>query len=237
MAGVLVTRPLPEADRTAAAVAALGHVPLVDPMLTVRIVPGPPLDLRAAQAILATSVNGVRAAASRTDRRDLPLYAVGTRTAQVAAAEGFTKVEDAGGAAADLAARIVLRLDPAAGRLIHVGGREVAVDLAALLGPRGYRVTRVVGYEAVPASALSPATVAALRSGTLAYVLFFSPRTARTFVNLLSKEGELTDLCTGLSALCLSAAVAKGTSGPPWRSLSIAARPTSESLLALLPTA
>lgn len=237
MAGVLITRPLWEAERTAAGVAARGHAPLVDPMLTIRPVPGPPLDLRAVQALLVTSVNGVRAAAARTDRRDLPLYAVGTRTAEAARGAGFAIVEDAGGNASDLAALIALKADPAAGRLLHVSGREVAVDLAALLGPRGYRVTRIVGYEAVASDALAPETRAALAGGTLAYVLFFSPRSARTFVTLLRKVGGLADDCAGIEALCLSPAVAKAAAGPPWKAVRTAAGPTADALLTLLPDA
>ena len=239
MAGVLITRPYPDAERTAAAVAALGHTPLIDPMLTVRPVPGPSLDLRATQGILATSVNGVRAIAARTDRRDLPLYAVGGRTAETARQAGFTAVEDAGGNAADLAALIALRVDPAKGWLLHVSGRDVAVDLAALLGPRGYRITRVVGYEAVAADALAPETLAALDAGGMAYALFFSPRTARTFVSLLRKGKVPAERCAPVEALCLSPAVARALAAEalPWRGVRSAATPDADALLALLPPA
>ncbi len=237
MAGVLITRPYPEAERTAAAVSALGHTPLIDPMLTVRPVAGPPLDLRSVQALLATSVNGVRSIAARTGRRDLPLFAVGTRTAEAARQAGFAAVEDAGGNAADLAALIALAIDPAKGRLLHVSGREVAVDLAALLGPRGYRVTRIVGYEAVPAGALAPETLAALRAGGMAYVLFFSPRTARTFVSLLERDPGADGWLARVEALCLSPAVTKAVAGPDWKAVRSAGKPDAGALLALLPPA
>ncbi|EGX99558.1 uroporphyrinogen-III synthase [Nitrospirillum viridazoti Y2] len=74
MATVLITRPQPEADRTAAAVAALGHDVLIDPLLTVE-------DMDVAlpphvQAVLITSVNGVRALA----RQGAPPYVAPVRS-------------------------------------------------------------------------------------------------------------------------------------------------------------
>jgi len=156
MPTVLITRPEPEASATAARVAALGHVPLVDPMLAIRPLDGPPLDLSGVQALVCTSVNGVRALAARTAERTPPLYAVGARTASEARAVGFWDVIDADGDVGALAALLAGRVDPARGALLHAAGAEIAGDLAGALAPHGIALRREVLYEAVTADALMP---------------------------------------------------------------------------------
>lgn len=233
---VLVTRPRPEADSTAAAVAALGHDVLVEPLLDIRLLPLPGLDLGGVQGLVATSVNGVRALAAATHVRALPLYAVGGKSAAVARAAGFTDVTEGGGDAASLAAELARTLDPAAGPLLHVSGAEVAADLGALLAAAGITVKRLVGYEAVAAEGLSPDVHRVLLEGRIGAALFFSPRTARTFASLCTNEG-VSAACAGVTALCLSHAVADGLAGPAWGAVRVAERPTQEALLALLPPA
>lgn len=236
MTGVLVTRPRPEADQTAADLAARGFVPLIEPLLDVRLLPGPALELAGIQALLVTSVNGVRALVARSGRRDLPVLAVGRRTGDEARAAGFADVREAEGDAARLAALIRRDVDPAAGRLLHVSGADLAADLAELLGPSGFAVDRIVGYEAVASDSLSREVVSALRQGDIGIVLFFSPRTARTFVRLATAAG-LADRCAGVSAFCLSPAVASAAAGLPWQAVRVAERPAAGALLDLLPPA
>ncbi|MFC7333826.1 uroporphyrinogen-III synthase [Rhodocista pekingensis] len=236
MTGILVTRPQPEADQTAAELAARGFTTLIEPLLEVRLLPGPALDLAGVQALLLTSINGVRATLARTDRRDLPVLAVGRRTGDEARAAGFAEVREAEGDAVHLAALIRREVDPAAGRLLHVSGVDLAADLAELLGPDGYTVDRIVGYEAVAAEHLSPEVVSALRQADISIALFFSPRTARTFVRLATAAG-LADRCAGMSAFCLSPAVASAAAGLPWQAVRVAERPAAGALLDLLPPA
>ncbi|QJE73211.1 uroporphyrinogen-III synthase [Aerophototrophica crusticola] len=233
---VLVTRPRPEADSTAAAVAALGHRALVEPLLDIRLLPLPGLELDGLQGVVATSVNGVRALAGATDVRSLPLYAVGGKTAAMARDAGFASVVEGGGDAASLAGLLARTLDPRAGPLLHVSGADVAADLGALLAPAGIGVRRVVGYQAVAAGRLSPDVQLALAEGRIGAALFFSPRTARTFASLCTIEG-VSAACAGLTALCLSQAVADGLAGLGWGAVRVAERPTQEALLALLPPA
>jgi len=64
-------------------------------------------------------------------------------------------------------------------------------------------------YEARPADQLSPATVTNLSNGWFDLVLFFSPRTAATFVALARAAGDdVVSGCSKAAALCLSPAVA-----------------------------
>ncbi len=227
---VMVTRPEADAAPLAAELADRGHSMMIEPLLTIVAKPDAAVDLSGVQAIALTSANGARALAERTARRDLPVFAVGEATAAAARAAGFPAVESAGGDAVALAALIAARLDPGAGAVIHPAARHLAGDLQGRLEAEGFAVRRAVLYESVPSPALSEAAEAALREGRIDVVLFFSPRTGKTFVRLLA-ESRLTAVCNRMYALCLSDAVAEDIKRLPWRALYVAAQPTQAALL------
>ncbi len=237
---LLVTRPAEDAEPLVRRLEAMGYACAVEPMLELVWRDGPEPDATGVQALLFTSANGVRSYIRRTGRFDLPAYAVGDSTARAAREAGFAEVESAAGDVYALAGLVRSRCDPAAGTLLHVAGSKVAGDLAGLLGAAGFRLRRAVLYDAVPARRLSDATMTLLRTSGLDGVLFFSPRTAHSFVRLLAEAG-LVDQSHAVDAFCLSPAVAEasrayGEKGvTPWRSVRVAPRPEQEALLGLLP--
>src|SRR5580700_10112844 len=93
----LITRPRDEAEALAALLARRGIEAIIEPMIEIveRHVALP--EFAGIQAILCTSANGVRALARASGERHLPLFAVGDATAARARAEGFRRVESAGG--------------------------------------------------------------------------------------------------------------------------------------------
>jgi len=230
---VLITRPREDAETLAASLRAEGVESVIAPLLAIRPIVDVPLDLAGVQALLFTSANGVRAFARRTGARDLPAFAVGDATARAARAAGFARVESAAGAVDDLAALVRARLDPARGALLHAAGADVAGDLAGSLVAAGFDVRRVVLYRAAKARQLPAAAARALAEGTLDAVLFFSPRSAATFVTLARKAGVEPALAR-LDALCLSEAVAAVVRGVAWRTVAVAARPDQPALLQLV---
>ncbi|HEV7371590.1 uroporphyrinogen-III synthase [Arenibaculum sp.] len=230
---LLVTRPGEDGRALAALVEARGATALIDPMLEIEHHAGPPLDLAGAQALLFTSANGVRAAAARTSERSLPAFAVGDATARAARAAGFADVRSAGGDVGDLTALVARSLVPGAGRLVHAAGTAVAGDLGAALAAAGFVVERAVLYAARPAASLAESTVRELYAGTIDAVLFFSPRTARSFVRLAGQAG-LDARLVAVDALCLSTAVAMEARTMPWHAIRVAERPEQATLLDLL---
>lgn len=230
---VLITRPREDAEPLAAQLDKIGIETIVEPLLTVEIDRTARPDLDGVQAILATSANGVRALAAVSARRDLPVLAVGDATARAALAEGFGAAESAAGDVGALAALALARCRPEHGALLHVAGSHLAGDLGRLVEAGGLAYRRAVLYEARPVRRLSTETVDALRAGKLDGVLFFSPRTADTFVTLLRKE-RLVRTCRALSAFCLSDAVAERAGAVAWRRILVAPRPDRDSLLTLL---
>ncbi|MEX0852723.1 MAG: uroporphyrinogen-III synthase, partial [Bauldia sp.] len=92
---LLVTRPEPDAGETAGRLGGLGHAVVIQPMT--RIVFSPePVDWPEPAALVLTSRNAVRGL-ERWPRakawRNLPVFAVGASTAELARRVGFTDVE------------------------------------------------------------------------------------------------------------------------------------------------
>jgi uroporphyrinogen-III synthase len=230
---LIVTRPREEAEDLARQLQGRGHRVLIEPMLTIQPLTDASLDLDGAAALLLTSANGVRALARHTARRDLAVLAVGAATALAAQQAGFADVAAGQGDVAALAALARQRFNPGDGVLVHVAGSAVAGDLAGGLGADGYQVRRAVLYNAETTERLSAASRAALAAGQIDGVLFFSPRSAATFVKLLLQDG-LGEICRGIDLYGLSAAVAEAAAGVPWRRCNIAAMPRQDDLLALL---
>jgi uroporphyrinogen-III synthase len=215
---LLVTRPEPEAEETAARLRAMGYDVTVQPMLRVVFSP-PPEDLPEPAALIATSRNGVRALAAwpvAAGWRRAPLFVTSEGTAATAAAAGFTDVRSGGADSAALAGRIVRDLDRTAGAVVYAAARDRAGALAGGLTAAGYDLRVVEAYRAEPVAALDPAVAAALREGQIDGVLFFSRRTAEAFVAAVSAAG-LADLLGGIVLYALSDRVAQ-----PLRALSSA---------------
>jgi uroporphyrinogen-III synthase len=233
MARVLVTRPIEEAKHTARALAKLGHEALIDPMLTIAFrhdeLPAGSFD-----TVIVTSGNALAALRQRSELAgmlDLPLLAVGRRTAASARAMGFKAVETLG---RDLDALIdhVRRAWTAPRHVLYLAGADRTGDLAACLTPGGHRVTLTVVYEAHQAQQFDPAVEQALRGGKVDVVLHYSARTADAFIACLGGRPGLA--AHDLRHLCLSRKVASVLAEAGAAKVAFASRPEEDALLALI---
>jgi uroporphyrinogen-III synthase len=231
---VLVTRPAEDAGSTAAHLRELGHVPVIAPLLEVRFRDGAELSLEEIQAIVATSANGVRALILRTARRDLPVFAVGAQTASMARASGFADVKNSDGDSVTLADAISHWASAQSGPLLHAAGNEATGKLGARLIEHGFQLRREILYDVVSVESLPPIAQNALERNELDAVLLYSPRSAETFARCVEAAG-LHNTCRRLLAICISEAAAKKAGALPFREIRIAARPSENELLELLP--
>jgi len=229
----LVTRPREDSDAVARALAARGLDVMIEPLLAIEMLARAEVDAAGAQGILVTSANGIRALARLHPDRTLPVWTVGDSSAAIARALGYGRVESAGGDVESLAALVAGRVDPANGALLHAAGSVNAGNLAGRLGALGFQVRRQVLYRAVTADTITPELRTALEAGAIDLALFFSPRTAATFVRLVTAAG-LRDRLAGVTAYGLSANVAAELAALPWAGLRQAADPTQAALLAAL---
>jgi uroporphyrinogen-III synthase len=233
----LVTRPEPDAAPVVAALRVRGIEPVLAPMLRIE----PEADgaarlsgaLAGAQAVLFTSANGARAFAHAAARFELPAFCVGDASAAAARIAGFRTVFSADGDVTDLAALVASRLAPSYGPLLHAVGADTVGDLAADLGTKGFALRRVMLYRAITVDAFPPDAAAALRRGEIALALFFSPRTAASFVRLARAAG-LAERCDNMTALALSRNVAAALSDLSWRATVAATAPNLPAMLTAL---
>ncbi|MBN9584069.1 MAG: uroporphyrinogen III synthase [Afipia sp. 62-7] len=211
---ILVTRPVPDGEKTAAALRARGHEALLSPMLRFEPVAFEDDDEIAFDGVILSSANAVRAVAQhpiRSRLMPLPVFAVGEHTARVALDAGFARITVADGDAVSLRDRIVDRA--AAGKLkkkaalCYLAGENLTRDLAGELGARGFTVVTHTAYRMVPIAGFSEAIGNAFRMGVIEAVMHYSRRSARAYLDAARNDGvEISALA--LPQCCISEAVA-----------------------------
>lgn len=230
---MLVTRPEPDASDTAARLAALEIDATVCPLLTFEPLATSLPDPTGFAALALTSANALRALAARgalEGYRGLKTFTVGDRTAARARAFGFTDVTSAGGTAADLVERLAHA--GLSGPVFYPAARDQAADLAKSLAPYGVMVITTQVYAMNPVASLPAAVRADLVAGAIGAVLFYSRRTAETFVRVAG-DGLGREARTRLGVLCLSETVAEPLVEAHFVRVGLADHPSEEAMLGL----
>lgn len=231
-----VTRPMPDAERQAEALRERGHEVLVEPLLRVEFLDSGALSVSGVQALIATSRNGLRALARNdalAQAKALPLFAVGSATAAMGRALGFSAVVEGDGTAAALVSLVAEQCDAQDGALLHLAGERLAADLKGDLEGLGFNVLQPRLYRTMEAQSLSGEMEEAITSGALDGVLLMSPATAHTWARLVlgSKFYRGGDT---IRYFCLSQSVADGLAGLGEAEILVAETPQEDRLLALV---
>lgn len=197
---VWITRAQPGAEATAARVRGLGHQAFVAPLLTMHPLPGVEVDMTGVKALAFTSANGVRAFAQACTDRSLPVFAVGSATAQSAREVGFRRVLSADGDVTALAKGIADRRAELGGAVLHPGAVELAGDLAGALERSKVEVRTLALYDTVPV-ALEPHDLERLAEVDVALV--HSAKGAKALADLLRIHPRPSLRVLGLSKAVL----------------------------------
>jgi uroporphyrinogen-III synthase len=237
---MLVTRPQPDNDSTAAALRSRGFDVLQAPMLrfeAVALKADPETDCG---AVVVTSANAFRALegdAALAGLLKLPLFAVGERTAQAARDAGFNKVIVAGGDASALRDEIVAafkaRKLKKSQPLLYLAGADLARDLASELGGLGFDVMTQTIYRMAPVPSLPNDVCEAFATNRIRAVLHYSRRSARAFVNAARDAGvEISALA--ILQCCLSDSVAAVVRDAGAAQVMVARKPDESALFDIL---
>ena len=189
-----------------------------------------PISTRGVQALIVTSASGSIALKDLVDSRKIPVFAVGNATAEILKNAGFEDVKTAEGNVSALINLILSNLKSENGPLLYLSGENIAVDLVSILTAKDFIVQREIVYRALAADNFSEGTQKSLKEQQIDAVLFFSPRTAETFANLIIKAG-LKDITGSLSAVCLSGTVADPIRNLGWWEIVVAKTADQESLV------
>ncbi len=211
---ILVTRPHPDDEATAAGLRARGFKVLLAPML--RFEPVAFHDDADADygAVIVTSANGLRGIEpylAGTRLLKLPLFAVGAHTASAAHRARFDNVIPADGDAAGLRDSVLASVKAKrlkkASTLLYLAGADLARDLAGELGERGFTVVTHTTYRMVPVPSLPPDVCDAFAGSKVEAVLHYSRRSARAFLDA-ARSGGVEISALAIPQCCISGNVA-----------------------------
>lgn len=229
---VLVTRPHPDNEATAAALRGKGFDVLLAPMLRFEPVAFDDDGAIAYHGVLVTSANALRAVDAHPGKPrwlDLPLFAVGAHTAEAARATGFQEIIAGDSGASGLPDLIAAHFGgkkksgktsdkksvkasntstPEASRtLLYLAGADRAHDLTDEMDARGFDLVTHTTYAMVPIARLPAAVCDAFAADRVDAILHYSRRSARAFAAAARTEGvEISALA--LPQCCLSDSVA-----------------------------
>lgn len=213
---VLILRPQPGADETAARARALGLSPVVAPLFAVRALSWSPPPAAEFDAIMLTSANAARrAGAGLAAFLGLPCYAVGEATAAAASDAGFADVRV--GPEDGVALLMAMEADGVARALHPCGADHITLE------PARMRISRLPVYEAGAVEALPAGARPALAGDAVA--LLHSARAATLF-------GALVPDRSRVSVAAISPRTARAA-GSGWRQMAVAAEPRDHALLVL----
>jgi uroporphyrinogen-III synthase len=237
---ILVTRPHPDSEATAASLRARGFEVLLAPMLRFEPVPFADDEEMRYGAVIVTSANALRGIERQIKGNKLlklPLFAVGEHTAAAARDIGFETVVSAKGDAAGLRDLVLASVKTKALKkttpLLYLAGADLARDLAGELGERGFTVVTQTTYRMVPLSSLPREISDAFAANQVEAVLHYSRRSARAFLESVRAAGvEISALA--ILQCCISAAVASVVRDAGAPQVMIAASPDENAVFDLL---
>jgi uroporphyrinogen-III synthase len=207
---VAVLRPQPGNAATVARLHDAGLDPIALPLFAVVPLAWSAPDPATFDALLLTSANAVRHGGDQLRTLSgLPVFAVGTRTAEAAQAAGLRVVHVGNGGAAALVDGARVR---GITHALHLSGRDRTIDA-------GGSVKAVIP---VYASAALPVPDATRLDGTIA--LIHSARAGQRF-------GDIAHTPSSIVIVAISAAAAAAC-GPGWRQVVVAAQPNDDALIA-----
>jgi uroporphyrinogen-III synthase len=214
---LLVIRPQPGADASAARIKGAGHEPLLMPLFAVEAVawnaPGADYD-----GLLLTSANAVRQAGPKLEAlAHLPVLAVGKVTAVAAEKAGLNVTVSGNSNAEDLLSGV------AESKLLWLAGE----DYTALAVPPSVRIDLRIVYRSASLPVPAGFDDLVLQAD---HVLLHSARAAQHFASLILAQ-ELEKAAVSIAAL--SAGVARAA-GDGWKSVHVAPEPNDAALLSLL---
>lgn len=230
---VLVTRAEDQAEETARALHAAGHVPVVAPLRRVVPLPvtlsGPP-----PERIVVTSGNALVALSVPAQWCEVPVIAVGEATAGAARQAGFVRVVAAAGDVRSAVA-MVLSGGISPRPVVYLAGQPRKPDFERAMADAGQAIDLREAYRMEDMPGFAGAVREALAGGRIDAVLHFSAASAHACLAALAAAGILVQTAP-LRHVALSVEVAAPliAAGIPQERLSVAIRPDQAALLACL---
>ena len=196
---VWITRTRDGAERTAKAIERLGFTPLVAPVMEA-VAARDRIAADSFDALVVTSGNAIGAYCKMCARRDMTVYCVGDRTAQIAGENGLTQARSAGGDVSALFDFICADA-PRTTRLLYAAPHDPAAPLTQWLTGEGYAVQQVTAYE----TRLIEPSLSDDDYARITHILIHSPRAGTATARALIRQAAKARFET-LTFVCISEA-------------------------------
>jgi uroporphyrinogen-III synthase len=236
MTTVLLTRPLEQSQALTRQLARYDIQTAIAPMLQIESMVAAIPPMAHTQALVFSSQHAVnmfdkRCRETGISADDKPVFCVGEATSAAADRVGFKTIHNANGDAADLKRLVLDKTRPDKGTIVHVRGADVASSIADELLEYGYRTENMVIYSARTSDGIGDDIINQMYTGEIAHVMFFSPRTAQTFVSLARSQGFAVAM-PQMTAICMSENVADALrTGVHWRFVRVASTPREDAMI------
>jgi len=222
MARVLLMRPLEDAIPMEKYLSSKGVSCCLYPLFKPHFFPISPL--KNPQALIITSKNAIRSLEKYEELKEIPLYAVGDKTAELAKQKGFLNVSTGSGTGEELIKLIIEKTQRNAGILWHLGGEKKKGNIVESLKKAGFQAEEQIVYSIEDATDFPLPLYKELENHAISHVTFCSPRTTAIFLDLL-KQKKLEKITPYMTCLCLSQEVAEKASALSWEKIWISPRP------------
>ena len=226
---VLITRSLEQGKVTAWKFKGLKADLFLEPLVSIKnskLTSKQKEKVKAADALVFTSSNAVKAFASQIKSRGFNAIAVGDKTASELNNIGFTKVTSAQGSLDVLKDYIKKEK----GQVIYLSGNVVTEKLEEVFPGK---VTRLKIYSSEYKKALSKKLQDEIKLGVITHALFYSEQTALVFLELINKH-KLLSSAQKITALCLSLRIAKTFKNQGFKKVRSSSAPSEKTLLGML---
>ncbi|PIR32602.1 MAG: hypothetical protein COV36_04080 [Alphaproteobacteria bacterium CG11_big_fil_rev_8_21_14_0_20_44_7] len=205
---ILITRPQNDAKSLSDILEKLGYQCLSEPMMEIKQLN---IDLNRyinndLQAFVLTSSNVILPKSYKT----------------------IIKIPQHGKNARELLEYIKANLSKDDGKIIHLSGNVITLDIAAKLRDEGFDAENIITYETEYADKLSAELINNLENIKIA--TFFSILSLKNFVYLIDKY-RLSDKLKNIKMVCLSEKIAQSGKANLWKEIIISDQPNQQSLI------
>lgn len=239
---VWVTRPRPQADEHANAIAAAGLRPLISPVISIKPLPvpdTPPLSPIEASCLIFTSVNGLLHFPKRwlADYLEHPVFVSGTTTQNLARDMGFKNVlcsdhQGSRGMVALVRDGLPRSVGASPPNLLYIAGTSRTPILEEALS-QDFHLTLSELYKAEFEHQLSDAAREAFENQQIVATTLFSSRSAMQAATLLQSHfgDSAKQVQDQLLTVCLSQAVADCAHQSGFNQIAVATTETADSMV------
>lgn len=233
---LLLTRPQEDSEQLALRIQEKGYVPIIAPLLTPIYLESPIVVPDHLQSLLVTSKQALKSleiSPQLSFFQKIELICVGEKTGDIAKKMGFQNVSIAGENVEQMLGWIKNNKTSKSESFLYLHGDVVTKDIRFSLAETGFHVLTQQLYKMEEAQIFPPETFELMQGNVFYGITFFSPRTARIFVNMALKF-KLEDYFSKTYALCLSREIAAEINIFPWKEIKVAKSPTQDALMELL---